>query len=103
MNLFDDFKIRFICKYDSTFWLHMAREFIIFQIIFWITQGLISLVYFVSDFSIILGAVAGVAFATGVNLAWEWQDGLLNDGFNILDFLAGLIGIGTGMSLLLLK
>lgn len=91
--MLDDFKIKVICKYDYTFWLHMVREFVIFQIIFWLTQGFISLVYFISDFSLLLGVVAGSAFALGVNTAWEWQDSLLNDGFNIVDFFGGVIGI----------
>jgi hypothetical protein len=69
--MFDDFKIKVICKYDYTFWLHMLRDFILA----WISwQG-----------------------AIGFNLAFEWQDGLHNDGFNILDFLAGCVGIGINL------
>ena len=101
--MLNDFKIKFICKYDPTFWLHMAREFLIFQVIYWINHFLFQSIYFTSDFTAIIGIIGGASFALGVNLAWEWQDGLLNDGFNILDFIAGLIGIGTGMLLLLLK
>lgn len=102
MNLFQDFKIKFICKYDYTFWLHMAREFVIFQIVFWLIQGLISLVYFISDFSLLLGVVAGSAFALGVNTAYEWQDGLLNDGFNVIDFVGGILGILTSIGSLII-
>jgi len=84
----DDFKIKFICKYDHTFWLHLLREFIITFVLSWVN------VYF----------AIGVAFGTAV--CWEWQDGLKGygckngvlqiEGFNWLDFLAGLIGIGIG-------
>ena len=88
MNLFD-FKIKFICKYDNTFWLHLLREFIITFVLSWIN------IYF----------AIGVAFGTAV--CWEWQDGLkgytcekgklIIEGFNWVDFLAGCIGIGIAL------
>lgn len=67
--ILDDFKIKFICVFDYTFFLHLLRE-------------------------LILTFLMGWQFALAFNIAWEWQDGLHNDGFNILDFLAGLIGMG---------
>jgi len=96
--MFDDFKLRFICKYDPTFWLHMAREFVIFQIMFWLVFGLMLLHMGAVTGALVLAASAlAAAFCIGINLAWEWQDGLRNDGFNVLDFIAGLIGIGAGI------
>jgi hypothetical protein len=65
---FDDFKPKFKWQLDRTFWLHLLREFIL---------------------TLIVGARGALCF----NFAWEWQDGLHNDGFNLADFLAGLIGI----------
>ena len=72
--MFTDFKLKFIVKFDYTFWLHMLRDAIICG-----AGGFINIFF-------------GVGFALGVNFAWEWQDGLHNDGFNLVDFLAGLIG-----------
>ena len=88
MNL-SDFKIKFICKYDNTFWLHLVREFIITFLLMWIS------VYF------------AIGVAIGINSSWEVQDGLKGwgckhgvlqiEGFNWLDFLAGCIGIGIAL------
>lgn len=72
--MFIDFRLKFICKFDHTFWLHLIRDAII------------------CGLGCLLNVKFGVGLALGVNLAWEWQDGLLNDGFNWIDLLAGLIG-----------
>jgi len=72
--MFTDFKLKFICKFDHTFWLHLIRDAII------------------CGLGCMIDVRFGVGLALGVNFAWEWQDGLLNDGFNILDFFAGVIG-----------
>ena len=74
----DDFKPKFICKYDRTFWYHLLREFIL---------------SFAFSF---ISTHAGIFFPLGVNIAWEYQDGLRNDGFNVIDFVGGLIGIILG-------
>ena len=87
--MFDDFKIKFIWKYDNTFWLHLLREFIITFVLSWIN------IYF------------AIGMALGINISFEWQDGLKGygckngvlqiEGFNWLDFLAGCIGIGIAL------
>jgi len=69
--MFNDFRIKFKWQYDYTFWLHLLRE---------------NVITFVLSFISIQFAI-GVAL--GVNIAWEWQDGLHNDGFNWCDFVAG--------------
>jgi len=69
--MIDDFDINVICKYDKTFWMHMLKDFLL--------------------------ALLNPYGALGFNFAWEWQDGLHNDGFNILDFIAGCIGIGLSI------
>ena len=79
--MFNDFRIKFKWQYDYTFWLHLLRE---------------NVITFVLSFISIQFAI-GVAL--GVNIAWEWQDGLHNDGFNWCDFAAGFIGIGFGLTL----
>ena len=76
--MFNDFNLKFKWQYDKTFWMHMAREFIL---------------------TLIVGDVGALCF----NVAWEWQDGLHNDGFNLADFLAGLIGIALGSYIWRLK
>lgn len=80
--MFTDFKPKFICKFDHTFWLHLIRDAII------------------CGLGCLLDVKFGVGLALGVDLAWEWQDGLHNDGFNLLDFLAGLIGIFAGFEII---
>lgn len=80
-----DFKIKFIIKYDKTFWLHLLREFIITFALSWISVQL------------------AIGIAVGFNLAWEVQDGLKGwgckhgvlqiEGFNWIDFVGGCIGI----------
>lgn len=77
--MFADFKLKFIFKFDYTFWLHMLRELIICAVV-----------------GSLFGAPIGVGAAVAFNFAWEWQDGLHNDGFNFVDFIAGLIGIFFG-------
>ena len=82
---FNDFKVRFICKYDYTFWLHLLREFIITFVFSFINNYL------------------AIGIAIGFNSGYETQDGLkgwgcknnklIVEGFNWLDFLAGIIGI----------
>lgn len=106
MNL-DDFKIKFICKFDYTFWLHLVREFII---TFGLSVFLMLLGYvFLLFRSIEIVLFVPIGFAIGFNLAYEVQDGLkgwgcnrnklIIEGFNWLDFLAGLIGTGIGIIL----
>ena len=83
--MFNDFKLKFKWQYDGTFWLHMLRD---------------AMLCFVFSF---INYSAGIFFALGVNVAWEWQDGLKwqngrsADRFNLADFLAGLIGIVIGV------
>ena len=74
--MFDDFKPKFKWQLEKTFWLHLIREFIITYLV-------------MSFFSVSAGIFSALYF----NIAWGWQDGLHNDGFNFADFLAGLIGI----------
>ena len=73
-----DVNIYIIIKYDITFYLLFIRVFLITFIV----------AFFDPHFS--------VGLALGVNFTWEWQDGLHNDGFNILDLLAGLFGTVLG-------
>ncbi len=85
----EDFKIKFVCKYDKTFWMHLAREFIITFCFSWIDE------YF------------AIGVALGFNTGWETQDGLkgwgafegklLVEGFNWLDYMAGCLGIVLGL------
>lgn len=84
----NDFKLKFKWQLDRTFWLHMAREFVITFLLSFIH------IYF----------AIGVAF--GFNCGWEWQDGLkwhwlpgTIDRFNLADFLAGIIGIIIGVGI----
>ena len=89
-NKMGDFKIKFICKYDNTFWLHLAREFLITFCLSWVNDYL------------------AVGVALGFNTGWEVVDGLKGwgvvdgklqiEGFNWLDYLAGYIGIGLGLA-----
>lgn len=79
---FKDFKIKVICMYDSTFWLHILRDLLIFLC------------------GSLLSVEVGVGLSVGFNFAWEWQDGLHNDGFNILDFIAGLLGVIIGYTVI---
>lgn len=84
-----DFKIKFISKYDMTFWMHFAREFIITFALCFINNYL------------------AIGIALGFNLGWEIQDGLKGwgvkngklqiEGFNLLDFIAGILGIGLAL------
>ena len=73
-----------IVEYDKTFWLHLLRDFIICLVL-----------------NIFLSLNSAATFTIGFNLAWEYQDGLHNDGSNILDFIAGIIGVI--LSLIILK
>lgn len=86
--MFKDFKIKFKWEIDSTFILHLAREFVITFLLSYINLYL------------------AIGFALGVNTAWEWQDGLkwqwlpgTTDRFNLADFLAGIIGIVLGRTI----
>lgn len=76
-----DLAIRVVFKYDHTFWMHFLRDLIIY----------LALSHLNFRFA------AGMTL--GINLAWEWQDGLHNDGFNVIDFLAGLFGLVLGVVL----
>jgi hypothetical protein len=77
--MFNDFKLKFKWQYDGTFWLHLLRD---------------AILCFVFSF---INYSAGIFFALGVNTSWEWQDGLLNDGFNLCDWIAGVFGIGIAL------
>jgi hypothetical protein len=76
--LYNDIPSKIIVKYDKTFWMHFTREFLIVMIVGW------------------LDVRFAVGIAIGINIAWEYKDGLNNDGLNILDFLAGIIGTILG-------
>jgi len=73
--MWNDFKPKFKWKLERTFWLHLAREFVI--------AGLLSYI----------SVAAAIWGGTCFNSAWEWQDGLKGDGFNGADWLAGCLGI----------
>ena len=73
-----DIPDKFITKYDMTFWMHFTRELVI-------TIGL--------GF---INPLFAVGVALGVNITWEWKDGIHNDGFNFIDLLAGFCATVAG-------
>lgn len=77
--MWQDLKLKFKWQYDKTFWMHLLREVII-------TFALSFIHYYFA-----------IGFALGVDTAWEYQDNLLNDGFNLCDWVAGIIGIGIAL------
>lgn len=80
-GLNSDIPIRIKAKCDYTFWMHFTRELIIM-----LGVGFINPAF-------------GMGVALGVNVAWEWQDGIHNDGFNVIDLLAGLLATVIGYSI----
>ena len=90
-KMFKDFKVKFIVKLDPSFILHTIREFILSFIIATIATLL------GSNEPVIISFVCAMSW----NTSWEWQDGIktCSDGFNLLDWFAGLIGIGFGLLL----
>ena len=74
--MFDDFKVRFCFKVDYTLAMHFVRDFVSALLIYAITKEI----------------MFSLGLSVGINLAWEWQDGLHNDGFNPFDLAAGLFG-----------
>ena len=90
-----DFTPKFKFEINWTFPLHIIREFLITFSVAIILMLLAYTISYLHSVELILGFSIGLSL--GINTAWEWQDGLLNDKFNIADWLGGIIGIIIGV------
>ena len=88
-----DFTPKFKFEINWTFPLHIIREFLITFSVAIILMLLAYTISYLHSVELILGFSIGLSL--GINTAWEWQDGLLNDKFNIADWLVAGADIVT--------